>query len=221
MSNITEKLALWIDTDKGLKSRINTKKPVVARSDIPQVKTQRSLDRGERLQRARLRRYPSLDVNHRELFAGWLPNTLDQALETLYEVGFRDNPTAYVEVSDELGPDDWSLSLQSVTETGGDRIVPQITSRVRHYRRMKRQIHLALYSVKESDSEYSMFDSTADEITVVYAHEERSAWLQPMRHVTVNNSSARVGVRDFREKWYDETGSELPGKDSVKWRVSR
>jgi hypothetical protein len=207
-SPLFEKFRLWQESGKGVKSRFDSSvsDPVVKRSDIASATKELKLDRGDRMQRARLNYYPSINVDNDQLFAGYIIGDLDDAEDALQRMGYRNNPTAYVEVTETDGPDDGSYARQRITETGGgDRI--HLTNFPSFYKRKKEQIHVVVF--KKSDR------------VEFLAHEERSAWLQPMLHVTVNNAKARVGVRDFRNDWYDEFGRELEGKEETNWNTSR
>ena len=206
---IIEKFNLWRDADKGLKTRFNSDrlKPAAKREDISDLQIDLKIERGTRLQEARLKRYPSIDVDYDTMYAGQMKGGLSDAKDRLVEMGFRNNPTAYVEVTEEYGPDEGSYSLQYITEGSKRFTIPRISSQPALFHREKRQIHVTLYEVDESEVHF-------------LAHEERSAWLQPMRHVAVNDSSARIGVRDFRDKWYDEFGEPLGGEAKVQWETS-
>lgn len=203
-SPLFEKYRLWRESGKGIKSlRDSQLKPsVVDRDSIASATKEVKLSRGDRLQRARLNYYPSIDVDRDQLYAGYIEGDLEDAEDALVEMGYRNNPTAYVEVTEENGPDDGSYARQRITETGGgDRL--HLTNHPTFFKRKKEQIHVVLFKV-------------GDRVEFL-AHEERSAWLQPMLHLTVNNAKARVGVRDFRNDWYDEFGEELNGKNETNW----
>lgn len=205
---IREKINLWRDVNKGFKTRFSNKlnEPVIQRNDLEQELIQNKIERGDRLQKLRLRFNPSVDINLEKNFAGKVDDDLDEIINTLVEMGFRNNPTSYVEVSEEHGPDDGSYSRQIITETAGRFNIPQLVLRPAIYRRKKRQVHVVLYET--------------DNGIIIAAHEEQSAWLQPARHVIINDASARIGVRKFRNQWFDEFKSELPGKDEVIWEVA-
>lgn len=208
MAPVKEKFNLWRDANKGFKSRFMNaaKDPAAKRDDLPDLQVQMKMERGDKLQEARLKRYPSIDVDRDKLLAGTIPGDLEEAEDRLNTLGFRNNPTAYVEVTEENGPDDGSYSRQIVTETGGRLDIPRVTNQPLFFRRVKDQIHLALYELQ-------------DEVEVL-AHRERSAWLQPARHVLVNDASARRGVRDLRDIWFDEFEEEMPGQDLTNWETS-
>lgn len=199
------KLKLWASRRRGIKSRVfsNARESVQARDDIPNILVSKKIDRGDALQKARLRFYPSINVDYDLLFAGKVDEGLDVAEDMLLEIGFRNNPTAYVEVTEKHGPDDGSYSLQHITETGGRLNIPRISQQPSYWKRAKRQIHVTLYQTSDG--------------TEMLAHEEISAWLQPARHVVEGDVTARVGVRDFRDLWFDEFGEELSGRSEVLW----
>lgn len=203
-----DKGRLWLSRKRGVKSRIfsDTKRPAAVRDDIPAILTQKKLERGDALQKARLRYYPSIDVSKPMLFAGEIEGSIEDAEDRLINLGFRNNPTAYVEITEEHGPDDGSYSLQLISETGGRYDIPRITNQPSYWKRTKRQIHVTLYDVNEK--------------VLFLAHEEVSAWLQPARHVVAGDATARIGVRDFRDIWFDQFGEELPGKSNVFWSTS-
>lgn len=207
---ILNKYRLWSDSDKGLKTIRRANPPAVNREDIPDILKQSSLDtasnlptRGEVAQEARLRRYPSIDVDKEQLFAGKIEGDINDARDKLFRLGYRNNPTAYVEVTEENGPDDGSYARQIITDESVSAGRNYITNFPTLFQRAKRQIHVCIWKVE-------------DEVLFL-AHEEKSAWLQPMLHLAIPDVSARIGVRDFRNDWYDEFGEELPGKDEVSW----
>lgn len=195
---------MWRDGTKGVKTRFNASLLDPPRQrDLDQTLIDEKVERGDLLQKARLRRYPSIDVDYDRLFAGKIEGDIDDGKKALRSIGFRNNPTAYVEVTEEHGPDEGSYSRQIVTETGRRFDLPVLTDRVTFLHRLKEQIHVTIYQVE-------------DEVHFL-AHRERSAWLQPGRHIVDGDVSARRGVRDFRDVWFDETGSELGGKEQVTW----
>lgn len=141
------------------------------------------------------------------LFAGRLETSdLDEVEDMLVKLGFRNNPTAYVEVTEEHGPDDGSYSRTFLTETAGRYDIPKAVQTPTIYKRKKEQLHVTLYQLKDS--------------VEILCHEERSAWLQPAQHIVKNDKSARIGVRDFRDVWFDNFGEELPGKEEVEWETT-
>lgn len=202
---LLKKINLWRDAEKGFKTRFNAKvkDSAVERADVPDVLVQTKIKRGDRLQQARLRFYPSIDVDREKLFAGRMDGDISDAEDRLVAMGYRNNPTAYVEVTDKNGPDDGSYSRNFITETGGRFDIPRVNQQPSLFRRVKRQIHVTLYDVPDG--------------VEFLAHEEQSAWLQPARHVVANDAEAEVGVRDFRDNWWDEFGEELGGRDDVQW----
>jgi len=202
---ILEKASLWRDSSKGLTSRFSSEleDSIPERDDISDIKLEQKLDRGGLLQRARLKRYPSINVEHGNVYAGRIDGDLEEATDRLQALGFRNNPTAYVEVSERNGPDDGSYSKVLVTESSNRLNPPMVTIRPSLFRRVKDQIHVVVWE-------------TSDGVEFG-AHRERHAWLQPARHVAMNDSDKRVGVRDFRDMWYDTFESELEGKSQVRW----
>jgi hypothetical protein len=205
---IGKKVDNWLDPTKGLKTRFSDRlqDPPVDRVDVGKAVLDEKIDRGDTLQELRLKHYPSIDVNKRELFAGKIQSDLEMAEEMLNIMGYRNNPTAYVEITEEHGPDDGSYARQIVTESGTNIDNPKLSSFPSPFRREKRQIHVTIYGVEDG--------------TIFLAHEERSAWLQPGRHIAINDASGRRGVRDFRDDWFDEFGQELGGKEEVKWNTT-
>lgn len=193
---IRTKFNLWRDINKGFKSRFNSavKNPVINRPDIPTQRVQSSIDRGDRIQEARLKRYPSINVDFDRVYAGSIQGDLEDAEEALFRIGFRNGPLAYVEVTDRFGPDDGSYWLHIITETGK---LPVIENRLGLFRRIKDQVHVVVW--EDEDRGMVHFG----------AHREQSALLQPARHVAINEANARRGIRDFRNKWSDEFGQEL------------
>lgn len=202
---LMEKASLWRDRSKGVTARLSdeAKDPAVERDDIPDLLTNQSVQRGDRLQAARLKRYPSIDVDHTKVFAGRMDGSLSDAEDRLRALGFRTNPTAYVEVSDKNGPDDGSYSKVLVTETSARVDVPMVTVRPSLFRRIKDQIHIVVWETEDG--------------IAFGAHREQHAWLQPARHVVVNDSNYEIAVRDFRDMWFDEFGEELGGGDEINW----
>lgn len=205
---ILTKFRLWRESGKGFKSRFSNSlhDAVVKRPDVPTATVTGSIDRGDRLQTWRLKHYPSIDVEFDKLYAGEVEATLEEAEDKLNDIGFRNNPTAYVEVTDEYGPDDGSYSRQIVTETGVRFDIPTVYGTPSFFRRVKDQIHVTVFRIE-------------DERIAFLAHREKSAWMQPMRHVFVSDASARRGIRDLRDAWYDQHGEELPGKADVHWEI--
>jgi hypothetical protein len=202
------KARLWISRSRGLKSPIlgDTKSPALERDDIPDVQVTNKIKRGDLAQELRLRYYPTVDINLNEYYAGEIPGaTIDDVTNRLLQMGMRNNPTAYVEVTDEYGPDDASYAKQFITEDGSRIDVPQISAQPTFWKRLKNQYHVVLYDVNDS--------------IILACHKEVSAWLQPARHVAQPGVSGRLGVRDFRQMWFDEFDEELPGKQNVKWRT--
>jgi len=202
---IRNKLKLWISKNRGAKSRFTSgvKKPAQERDDIPDVVVANKIKRGDLLQEARLRFYPSINVDKKRLYAGEIRGDLDDAINILNSIGYRNNPTAYVEVTEEHGPDDGSYSRQIITEDDARLDIPQFVPSPAIYKRLKRQNHITIYQVGEK--------------IIFLAHEEISAWLQPARHVVQGDATARIGVRNFRNRYFDELGEELPGKENVLW----
>lgn len=194
---IRNKVSLWRNSSKGFKSRLNkaANPPALDRDDVLTSMVQTKIDRGDRLQKARLKYYPSIDVDFQKVYAGSIEGTAEDAQDVLMEIGFRNGPFAYVEVTDEYGPDDGSYWLHIITETGK---IPFVENRLGVFRRIKDQVHVAVWE----DEERGM--------THLGAHREQSALLQPARHVAINDSNANRGVRDLRDKFKDELGAELP-----------
>lgn len=208
---IIQKFNLWRDRNKGLKNRLSSdlKGSALDRTDVPTIRVREKMDRGDRVQRARLERYPSIDVDKEALYAGEIEGDLDDAEDLLEDLGYRNNPTAYVEITDEDGPDDGSYSKQFITESGqtGRKDIPALLGGMPQlYRRVKEQVHVVVFEQED----------TVEFLT----HRERSTFLQPMRHVVIPEANARKGVRDFRNDFYDEAGVELKGKEKVKWEVA-
>jgi len=194
---IRKKINLLRDSSKGLKSRVTSpvNEPVMKRGDVRTSLVKQKVDRGDRVQRLRLRRYPSIDVDMSRVYAGSIEGTAEDAEEILMEMGFRNGPLAYVEVTDEFGPDDGSYWLHIITETGK---IPVVENRLGLFRRVKDQIHAVVWE----DEERGM--------THIGAHREQSAMLQPARHAVINDSDARRGIRGLRNKFFDTFEKELP-----------
>lgn len=197
---IREKLQLWRESSKGLKSQFTSavQEPVLKRPDVRTSMVQEKINRGDVVQKIRLRRYPSINVDLDRVYAGSIEGDLDDARELVMEAGFRNGPLAYVEVTDEFGPDDGSYWLHIITETGK---FPVIQNRFGAFRRIKDQIHV----VNWLDEDRGMVHFGA--------HREQSAPLQPARHAVINDASAQQGIRDFRNKIGDDLGFELSQVD--------
>lgn len=194
---LRNKIQLWRESSKGIKSRLNTdiQPPALDRDDVLTSLTKEKMQRGGRLQRWRLENYPSIDVDFADVYAGSIEGDKDDAQEFLMELGFRNGPFAYVEVTEEFGPDDGSYWLHTITETGK---FPYIENRLGLFRRVKDQVHVAVW--EDVDRGMVHFG----------AHREQSALLQPARHVAVGDSQIERGVEDFRNKVKHEMGAELP-----------
>lgn len=194
---IRQKLSYWLDESKGAKTRLNSDlgDPVSEREDVSQSNLSTKIDRGDRVQKARLKFYPSIEIDFKSLYAGSINGGLRQAEKKLYDMGFRNGPLAYVEITDEYGPDDGSYWKQKITETGK---FPFIDNRISAFRRVKDQIHTCIF-VDEGDN---MVHFTA--------HREQSSLLQPARHLYVGEGEGYRGVRGFRAVWYDTFGEALP-----------
>lgn len=190
------KLDLWLDKGFTLTDRLDTK-PAVQR-DIDQDILDEKLQRGDILQEIRLRRYPSIEVELDRLYAGSFRGTLDELEQKLFDMGYRNNPTAYVESTDELGPDDGSYAQQIIKE---DSELPNLNverpfGMIPLYSRLKLQNHIATF--------------VDDEFIHILSHQEISAWLQPIRHLTISEGDGEIGIREFRQSWSDEFNEELP-----------
>lgn len=205
MGPAMEKFNLWMSRRGEMRGRLakGTKKPALKRDDISDIDIQSKVNRGSKSQELRLRYYPTIDVDYDKLYAGYIEGDLSDAKRKLNSLGYRNNPTAYVEVTEEYGPDEGSYARQEVTETGVRFDIPIPHNHPTLFRRKKEQVHVCLFNV-------------GDEVHFL-AHKETSAWLQPARHVTINQSSARIGIRELRNDWKDHFGDELGGGDEVNW----
>lgn len=194
---IREKINIWRESSKGLKSRLHSsvKRPVLSRDDIRTSMVEDRMERGDVVQRLRLMRYPSIDVDFDKVYAGSIEGSLDEAEELLMRAGFRNGPLAYVEVTDRFGPDDGSYWLHIITETGK---FPKLENRFGAFRRVKDQVHVVTWLDEERDMVH------------FGAHREQSAMLQPARHAAINDADAERGIRDFRDKISDTFNKELP-----------
>lgn len=196
------KLQIWRESSKGLKSRLddNVKDSALNRTDVRTSLVENKIDRGNRVQSARLKFYPSIDVDFETVYAGSIEGSTKDAKDALMQIGFRNGPLGYVEVTEEFGPDDGSFWLHIVSETGK---FPFIDNRVGAFRRIKDQIHTVIWEDKDRG------------MTHLGAHRERSAILQPARHAVIRKGDAARGVRDLRNKWSDELGEGLPRPLSI------
>jgi hypothetical protein len=189
---------LWADKGLTATDRVSHP-PAIQRDSISQSTLDRKIERGDISQKLRLRYYPSIEIKFDNMYAGSFKGSLDELEEKLFAAGYRNNPTAYVEISDEYGPDDGSYARQRITESqefpylGRGRPFGVVT----WWNRVKEQVHVTAFVEEDSDWIHLL------------AHMESSAWLQPVRHVTVSEGNAEIGVREFREAWRDEHGEAL------------
>lgn len=202
---VIRKLSLWRDAQRGVKSRLSNKvkDSALDREDVSDVLVNTKIKRGDTTQGLRLRYAPSIDVDLDKVFAGSVDAEMDEVREALRMLGFRNNPTAYVEITEEHGPDDGSFSKLLVTESGGRFNIPHLSPQPGFFRRVKDQIHIVVWDT--------------DDGVEFGAHREQHAWLQPTRHLVDNDADMRIGVRDFRDMWFDEFQQELGGKERVTW----
>jgi len=190
------RLDLWADKGLTLTDRLKTK-PAVNRDIEPAVLEQK-LQRGDLLQKIRLRRYPSIEVDFDTLYAGTYRGSLDELEQKLFQIGYRNNATSYVEVTQRLGPDDGSYSRQIIKE---DSKFPHLNidrplGMIPIYNRVKLQNHITTF--------------VDGDVIHILAHREISAWLQPLRHLAISEGDAEIGIREFRQSWRDEFGESLP-----------
>lgn len=190
------RLELWADKGFTLTDRIKSR-PALKR-DIEPAVLEEKLQRGDILQEIRLKRYPSIEVDFDTLYAGTFRGSLQELEQKLFNMGYRNNPTSYVEVTDRLGPDDGSYSQQIIKE---DTEFPHLNigrpvNMVPLYNRLKLQNHVTTF--------------IDGDVVHILAHQETSAWLQPARHLTVSEGDAEIGIREFRQAWSDEFGESLP-----------
>jgi len=187
---------LWADKGLTLTDRLETA-PAVKRDIDPAIMEQ-SIQRGDLLQEIRLKRYPSIEVSFDNLYAGTYRGTLDELEQKLFEIGYRNNATAYVEITDKLGPDDGSYSQQIVKESGEfpNLQISRPFGMIPLYNRVKLQNHITTF--------------VDGDVVHILAHQETSAWLQPLRHLTVSEGDANIGIREFRQAWKDQFEEELP-----------
>lgn len=200
-SNMVDKskAELWKDKGLTLRDRLG-KPPAVRRDGVDEEQLNKSMVRGDLSQHLRLKFYPSIEVEFDKLYAGSYDGTLVELEHKLFEMGYRNNPTAYVEVTEQFGPDDGSYCRQRVVE---DDEFPYLGigrpfGLVTWWNRLKVQVHAAT------------FVDEARDLVHILAHWEASAWLQPIRHVTVSKADGVVGTREFRERWFDEFDEQLP-----------
>lgn len=192
------KAELWADKGLTLTDRVNHP-PASQRDGVSESVLENSKERGDLSQKLRLKYYPSIEVELDNLYAGSFKGSLDELEEKLFSAGFRNNSTAYVEVTERFGPDDGSYARQRITESqefpylGVGRPFGIVT----WWNRVKKQVHVTVYVDEDSDWIH------------LAAHLEASAWLQPVRHITVSEGSARLGIREFNEAWKDEHKKEL------------
>lgn len=192
------KAEMWAEKGLTLSDRLGHP-PAAQREPVDSSTLDDKLERGDLAQRLRLMYYPSINIDFNKMYAGSYKGSLEDLEEKLFSAGYRNNPTAYVEITDEFGPDDGSYARQRITESqefpylGVGRPFGLVT----WWNRIKEQVHVTAYV--EEDSNWIH----------LAAHMEASAWLQPVRHVTVSDASARLGIREFSEAWKDEHGEEL------------
>ena len=189
---------MWKQKGLTLRSRLDADPPAVQRDDIPQNILDDKLQRGDILQELRLKYYPTIDLTEKKdnYYAGSFNGSLDELEELLFEIGYRNNPTAYVEVMDGLGADDGSYARVEITESqefpyiGIGRPFGIVT----WWNRIKEQNHLTTF--------------VEEDYVHVFVHKEASAWLQPVRHVTVSEGDD-IGTEEFELRWKDEYDIEL------------
>lgn len=193
------RIELWRDKGLTLTDRLELQ---TAQQRTESEVFNRKVERGDISQELRLKYYPSIAVDRVEfskMYAGSIDGDLEKAEDLLFEMGFRNNPTAYVEVTDQFGPDDGSYARQFITE---DSEFPYLgVSRplgvVAWWNRIKLQYHVAV------------FVDTQRDMVHILCHREPSAWLQPARHISISEGNAEIGVRDFRDFWKDEFGEGI------------
>lgn len=193
---MSERISSWLE--KGLTARARLLVDPAVQRDIDEQVLEQKLQRGDLTQRIRLRRYPSIEVDFDTLYAGTYRGSLDELEQKLFEIGYRNNPTAYVEVTDRLGPDDGSYARQIIKEDSEFPHLPvdRPLNMVPLYNRLKLQNHVTTF---------------VDEDRVhILAHQETSAWIQPGRHLSVSEGDAKIGIREFRQAWDDEFGVSIP-----------
>ncbi|EGQ44204.1 MAG: hypothetical protein J07AB43_02630 [Candidatus Nanosalina sp. J07AB43] len=195
MSDIDQsKIEMWREKGLTLRSRLNADPPPVDRDDIPQSTLQNKIERGDVIQELRLRFYPSIGLTERknDYYAGSFRGSIDEFEDKAYSIGYRNNPTAYVEIIDGLGPDDGSYARIEITESqefpylGFDRPFGIVT----WWNRVKEQNHLTTFIDEEED------------LVHIFVHKEASAWLQPIRHATVSEGD-NIGAKEFTLRWED------------------
>lgn len=192
---MSRRLKSWLSKGFTATARLQTE-PAIDK-DIDEEVINRKLERGGFLQNARLRRYPSIEVNFSNLYAGTFRGSLQELTQKMFEMGYRNQPTAYVEVTDKFGPDDGSFAKHTIEE---DTDFPHLNigrpfGNVPIWNRVKLQDHVAVFV-------------EGDEIHLL-AHREPSAWLQPARHLAVDPNED-IGIREFRLDWQDEFDESLP-----------
>lgn len=200
MSAEETNLELWKKKGLTLTDRLDV--PTASgRSNVPQEVLDRKYERGDVVQQARLKFYPSIDISDKfaSFYAGSFNGTREELEDRLFKIGYRNNPTAYVEVSERFGPDDGSFARNRITESqefpylGVGRPFGIVT----WWNRVKEQVHVTYFIDEEMD------------LIHLAAHIEASAWLQPARHLTVSEGDGHIGVREFRQDWKDEYDEEL------------
>jgi len=194
MSDISKsKLELWREKGLTLRDRLDADPPAVNIDDIPQDTLDDKIERGDIAQELRLRYYPSINLTEKknDYYVGSFDGSLDEFEDLVFDLGYRNNPTAYVEVIDGLGPDDGSYARVEITESqefpylGIGRPFGVVT----WWNRLKEQNHLTTF--------------VEDDYVHVFVHKEASAWLQPIRHVTVSEGSG-IGADEFDLRWSDK-----------------
>jgi len=195
------KLEMWKKKGLTLRARMDANPPAVDRGDIPEDTLEEKLERGDILQKLRLRYYPTVNLTGKKstYYVGSFEGTLDKLEDLIYDIGYRNNPTAYVEVMGGLGTDDGSYARVEITESqefpylGISRPFGVVT----WWNRVKEQNHLTTFV----DGDY----------VHIFVHKEASAWLQPIRHVTVSEGDG-IGSEEFELRWNDNYDIELKNK---------
>lgn len=199
MSDIDDtKLEMWKKKGLTLRARMDANPPAVDRDDIPEDTLEEKLERGDILQKLRLRYYPTLDITKKKnnFYVGTVKKSLDELEDLIFKIGYRNNPTAYVETIEGLGTDDGSYARNEITESqefpylGIGRPFGIVT----WWNRVKEQNHLTTFV----DGDY----------VHIFVHKEASAWLQPIRHVTLSEGDDQ-GSAEFKLRWNEKYDIEL------------
>lgn len=196
MSDIDKsKIEMWKQKGLTLRDRLNAGPPAAKRDSISAETLDEKTQRGDIAQELRLKYYPSINLTDKKenYYAGTFKGSLSELEDLLFDIGYRNNPTSYVEIIDGLGPDDGSYARVEITESQQFPYlgIGRPFGLVNWWNRIKEQNHLTTFVDEDNEQVH------------VFVHKEASAWLQPIRHVTVSEGDD-IGSDEFLLRWNDK-----------------